>query len=859
MLGFIRRLLDQNAKKLKKVEAIVGQVNGLEPEISALSDEELVSETATFREQLERGATADDILPRAFAVVREVARRLLGERAYDVQVTGAVVLHRGGVAEMKTGEGKTLAATMPVYLNALSGQGVHVVTVNDYLARRDSEWMGQVYRFLGLEVGTIVPGLNYEQRREAYGCDITYGTNNEFGFDYLRDNMAVSPKQLVQRELHYAIVDEVDSVLIDEARTPLIISGVPRKSAGTYMKLARIARRLKPEEHYTVDEKAGTVLPTDEGIAQVEESLGIENLFDPENIEYSHSLNQALKAKELRKRDRDYVIQDGQVVIIDQFTGRMMAGRRYGDGLHQAIEAREGVEIREETQTLATITLQNYYRMYDKLAGMTGTAATEADELHEIYGLDVVVIPTNRPMVREDLPDAVYRSTEAKMQAVVEDIATRYGHEQPILVGTSSVESSEEVSDLLTRRGIPHEVLNAKHHEREADIVSGAGEKGRVTIATNMAGRGTDIVLGSGVTDLGGLHVLGTERHESRRVDNQLRGRSGRQGDPGSSQFYVAMEDDLMRLFGGETMESMMKRLGLADEERLEHPMLSRAIENAQRRVESRNFDMRKRLLEYDDVLNEQRSIIYEQRNRVLREADLREDILQMMDDAVQRRVETYAAEGRYPELWNLKGLVEDLEINLFPSGRVKVEDLLESAEEGGREGIVRHCSRLGRAVYKAKAERIGTKRMAEMERILLLRVVDAKWMDYLAAVDELRHGIGLRAYGQRDPLTEYRRETHHMFAELIQSIKEDTVKYLFKMQVSEGDSPGIIRRSVAADDVVAAAGHLPQRSPREIQGATGEAETQATPFRRNKPKVGRNDPCPCGSGKKYKHCCDRA
>ncbi len=867
MLGFIRKLLDHNERELKKLAVTVEAVNDLEPEMQGLDDVQLQAQTGYFREQLQRGASLDDILTRAYATVRETARRTLGQRHFDVQVMGAVALHRGSICEMKTGEGKTLAATMPVYLNGLTGKGVHVVTVNDYLASRDSEWMGEIYRFLGFDVGAVVPGLDFQQRREAYGCDVTYGTNNEFGFDYLRDNMAVSQEQVVQRDLNYAIVDEVDSVLIDEARTPLIISGVPRKSKDLYYRLARVVQFMKRDEHYTVDEKAGTAVATDEGIELVEERLGIENLFDPENIEYSHSLRQALKARELRKRDQDYVVTNDQVVIVDQFTGRLMPGRRYSNGLHQAIEAKEGVEIREETQTLATITLQNYYRMYAKLAGMTGTAATEADEFHEIYGLDVVVIPTHRPMIREEIPDAVYRTVEAKQAAVIDDIAERHERRQPVLVGTSSVDSSEELSERLTERGIPHEVLNAKYHEREAEIVAQAGQKGHVTIATNMAGRGTDIVLGEGVVDLGGLHVLGTERHESRRIDNQLRGRSGRQGDPGSSQFYVALEDDLMRLFGGETVESLMQRLGFTEDERLEHPMLSKAIENAQRKVETRHFDVRKRLLEYDDVLNEQRRVIYEQRDRVLRGSSIRDELMEMLDDVLENKVHSYTSGGRYPETWNLKGLVEDLEMNLLPTGRLTLSDVTERAEEEGPEGLIAYLGRVSRAVYSAKENHLGRQRMAQVERLILLRLVDSKWMDYLAAVDELRQGIGLRAYGRRDPLVEYRRETHHMFGQLIEAIKEDTIKYVFKMEVTRDRaaavSPGSVLTGVSASKenpvpvVQAAEAANAVGAPAQPRAQPQQAKPQSPkPFRRKQPKIGRNDPCPCGSGKKYKHCC---
>ncbi len=862
MLGFLKKMLDFNERELRRLRPIVAAVNEWESEMQSKSDEALAGMTAQFRDRLARGESLDALEAEAFAVVREAARRTLGQRHFDVQVLGALGLHRGMVCEMKTGEGKTLVATMPAYLNALAGQGVHVVTVNEYLARRDSEWMGEIYRFLGMDVGLIVSGLKAKERREAYASDITYGTNNEFGFDYLRDNMATSPDQLVQRSLHYAIVDEVDSVFIDEARTPLIISGAPRQQAENYERFARIVRQLRPEEHYTVDEKGGSVVPTDEGLAVVEERLGIDDLFHPSHIELNHFLTQGLKAKELFKRDRDYVVTDDRVVIVDQFTGRLMPGRRYSDGLHQSLEAKEGLSIREETQTLATITFQNYFRMYEKLAGMTGTAATEADEFDEIYGLKVVVIPTNRPMIRTDHPDAVYKSEGGKFEAVVADIRERHSHGQPVLVGTASIDRSEQLSDMLHAVEIPHEVLNAKHHEREAEIVKGAGEPGRVTIATNMAGRGTDIVLGEGVVERGGLHVLGTERHESRRIDNQLRGRSGRQGDPGSSQFYVSMEDDLMRLFGGETLEGMLNRVGLEESERLEHSMLSSAIERAQRRVESKNFGIRKQLLEYDDVLNEQRKVVYAQRRRVLEGASMRDTILDMAEEVIRERVQTYCADGRYPEEWNLGGLITDLEMQLLPPGRLQKSILVEKAEEGGFQGLTAYLVSVSRAVYRAKEDKIGKDRFDQLARIFLLRVVDAKWMDYLAAADELRQGIGLRAYGQEKPLVAYQRETHSMFNNMIGAIREDVVKYVYKIELSsEGislpDASGArIVGQTSQDPSGAFDAHRAGDTGRSAAASGGGKPARPQPFQRQRPKVGRNDPCPCGSGKKYKHCC---
>jgi len=710
MLGFIKDWLDDNAREVKKLQRVVDEINRLEPKMSAMPDGDLKGMTAVFRERLEKGESLDDILPEAFAVVREVSRRVLGMRHFDVQLMGGIVLHQGRIAEMKTGEGKTLVATLPVYLNALTGEGVHVVTVNDYLARRDSEWMGQIYRFLGLSVGLIVHGLDWEERRRAYCSDVTYGTNNEFGFDYLRDNMAHHPDQLVQRELNYAIVDEVDSILIDEARTPLIISGQAEKSTDLYYTFARIVPRLVRETDYNVDEKAHTVAVTESGVAKVEKMIGVENLYDDKNIELTHHLNQALKAHALMKRDRDYVVKDGQVIIVDEFTGRLMFGRRYSDGLHQAIEAKEGVKIERESQTLATITFQNYFRMYKKLAGMTGTAATEEQEFRKIYGLDVVVIPTNMPMIRKDLPDVIYKTEQAKFRAVVEEIARRHAVGQPVLVGTISIEKSEILSSMLKKKGIPHQVLNAKYHDKEAEIVAQAGRLGAVTIATNMAGRGTDILLGGNpeflarqemrkmsrqfeasdeiaeispggddqtykqvlekyrrqtgeehdrVVELGGLHIIGTERHESRRIDNQLRGRCGRQGDPGSSQFFSSLEDDLMRLFGSENISGIMDRLGIEEDMPIEHSIITRSIETAQKRVENRNFDIRKHVLQYDDVMNQQRELIYKQRRQVLTGENMKDHILGMIEASVGRGVSAYCPEGVHPEEWDLQGLLE--------------------------------------------------------------------------------------------------------------------------------------------------------------------------------------------------------
>ncbi|MDI6711163.1 MAG: preprotein translocase subunit SecA [Bacillota bacterium] len=888
MIGFIKNWFDDNAREVKRLSRVVEEINALEDEMRALSDEDLAAKTAYFRERLDNGETLDDILPEAFAVVREASRRVLDMRHFDVQLMGGIALHQGRIAEMKTGEGKTLVATMPAYLNALTGRGVHVVTVNDYLARRDSEWMGQIYRYLGLSVGLIVHGLDHRQRREAYAADITYGTNNEFGFDYLRDNMALHPEEVVQRDLYYAIVDEVDSILIDEARTPLIISGQGQKSTDLYHTFARLVPKLRAGVDYTVDEKARTVAITEEGTAKVEKALNIDNLADDRNIELMHHLNQALRAHALMKRDRDYVVKDGKVIIVDEFTGRLMFGRRYSEGLHQAIEAKEGVAVERESQTLATVTFQNYFRMYEKLAGMTGTAATEEDEFRKIYKLDVVVIPTNKEMIRRDLPDVIYKTERAKFNAVVEEIAERHATGQPVLVGTISIEKSEILSEMLRRRGIPHQVLNAKFHEKEAEIVAQAGRKGAVTIATNMAGRGTDILLGGNpaflakqemrrrgyppelvaeaaefgpcteevaearrvfrelhqefkkVTDaehdevvaLGGLHIVGTERHESRRIDNQLRGRCGRQGDPGTTQFFVALEDDLMRLFGGDNIAGLMERLKIEEDIPLEHGLISRSLESAQKKVENRNFSMRKHVLEYDDVINQQRELIYRQRRQVLTGEDLRPVIGQMMDEIVERAVDTYAAESLHPEEWNLAGLLDYAAQVFLPNHDLRVEDI----ESLNRDELRSFLQEKAAVAYEAREAELGAETLREIERLILLRIVDEKWMDHLDAMDQLREGIGLRAYGQKDPLVEYKFESYEMFQNMIAAIQEDVVRYLFRVRVAVQPQE---RRQVV-----------------ENRG-TGAEEGPRQPVRREK-KVGRNDPCPCGSGKKYKKCCGR-
>lgn len=835
MLGILKKILgDSNEKEVKKLQKTVDIVNSLEPEMERLSDSELRNKTEEFKVRLSGGETLDDILPEAFAVVREAARRTVKMRPFDVQVMGGIVLHQGRIAEMKTGEGKTLVATMPVYLNALTGEGVHVVTVNDYLARRDSEWMGEIYKFLGLEVGLIVHGLDFEERKKAYNADITYGTNNEFGFDYLRDNMVLYKEHMVQRPLNYAIVDEVDSILIDEARTPLIISGQAEESTDIYYKFARFVTRLVPEEDYTVDEKAHSVMPTEKGIKKCENFLGIENLYDEENMELLHHFQQALKAHALMKRDRDYVVKDDQVIIVDEFTGRLMFGRRYSDGLHQAIEAKEGVKVEKESKTLATITFQNYFRMYKKLAGMTGTAATEEEEFRSIYGLDVVVIPTNKPMIRVDHPDVIYKTEKGKFNAVVKEIEECYRRGQPVLVGTISIEKSEHLSSMLKRKGIPHNVLNAKYHEKEAEIVALAGQRGAVTIATNMAGRGTDIVLGEGVAKLGGLHIIGTERHESRRIDNQLRGRAGRQGDPGSSRFYISLEDDLMRLFGGENIKGLMDRLGVNEDEPIEHSMITKSIENAQKKVEAHNFNIRKHVLEYDDVMNTQREVIYSQRRRVLENENLKDSILEMIGEVIDSLLDIYAAKEIHPEEWNLKGLSDYL-MDIF---QIRYEVEAERLEDISRDDLRRELISRAQAAYEKKEEELGSETMRELERYIMLKTVDQKWMDHIDAMDQLREGIGLRAYGQRDPLIEYKFEGYEMFQEMIRSIQEDTLRYLFRVQITRAPE----RRQTTYN----------------LSYSHSDGAEKAQPVRKQK-KIGRNDPCPCGSGKKYKKCCGRA
>ncbi len=777
----IQRLLGNNTEhELKKMWPIVRRINDLEPKLAGLSDASLQEKTFEFKNRLANGETLDDILPEAFAVVREASRRVTGMRHFDVQLLGGIVLHRGDIAEMRTGEGKTLVATLPVYLNALTGKGVHVVTVNDYLATRDSEDMGRIYKFLGLSVGLIVHDLTYDQRRRAYNADVTYGTNNEFGFDYLRDNMVISEDQMVQRPLNYCIVDEVDSILIDEARTPLIISGPGEKSTDLYYTLAGIVKTFTKDD-YTMDEKQKTIAPTDSGVAKVEKMLGISNMFDNEHLDLNHLVIQALRARFMMHRDKDYVVKNGEIVIVDEFTGRLMFGRRYSDGLHQSIEAKENVKVQGESKTLATITFQNYFRMYDKLAGMTGTAKTEEDEFNKIYKLDVYVIPTNKPAIRKDLPDVIYKTKNAKYRAVVREVKKRHATGQPILVGTTSINQSEILSQLLDKENIVHNVLNAKYHEKEAEIIKNAGQKGMVTIATNMAGRGTDIKLGPGVAELGGLMIIGTERHESRRIDNQLRGRAGRQGDPGTTQFFLSLEDDLMRIFGSENISKFMDKLGMDEDEPITAKMITRSIEKAQKKVESHNFEIRKYVLEYDDVMNQQREVLYGQRRQVLTADSLRDTIMGMVDDIIHDGLDKYADEKLYPEEWDFAGLLAQMQQYFVPKNATTVEEL----ENLSRVEVQDKLKQIAVDLYDERLKEIGETTMKELEKAIMLRVVDSKWMDHLDAMDALKEGINLRAYGQKNPLVEYKFEAYEMFEEMIDSIKRTVVTFLYHIQVT--------------------------------------------------------------------------
>ncbi len=841
MFGFLKRFLgDNNEKEIKRMQKVVDKINSLEAGLQSYTDDKLTNSTEEFRERIRNGETLESILPEAFAVCREASRRILGMRHFDVQLIGGMCLHEGKIAEMKTGEGKTLVATLPVYLNALEGKGVHMVTVNDYLAKRDSEWMGRLYSFLGLTVGLIVHDMDFPERKYSYSCDVTFGTNNEFGFDYLRDNMVVHPEQMVQRPLHYAIVDEVDSILIDEARTPLIISGPGAKSTEIYAIMARAVSTLKEGEDYTVDEKQKTVSPKDEVIPKIEQRLGINNLYAAENIEYSHCFTAALRAKSLFKRDRDYVVRDDEIIIVDEFTGRLMPGRRYSDGLHQAIEAKEGVKIRRESQTLATITFQNYFRMYDKLAGMTGTAKTEEDEFLKIYKLPVIVVPTNKPVRRIDHPDVIYKNKRAKYKAVGNMVEEVHAKGQPVLIGTTSITQSEELSTILKKRGIPHSVLNAKFHEKEAEIVADAGQKNAVTIATNMAGRGTDIKLGEGVPELGGLFIIGTERHESRRIDNQLRGRSGRQGDPGESRFYLSLEDDLMRLFASDNVAKIMDKLGMEEDEPIEHTLITKSIEHAQKKVEARNFDIRKHVLEYDDVMNQQREIIYGERRKILNGVNLRENIVGMINHIIKAEMNQYANEKLYPEEWQLSEIVKDAEQIYAEQGQLNLAEM----EKMSRDELKEYLEGIAAANYKKREDSFGEETMRELEKVIMLRVVDNKWMEHLDHMDMLREGINLRAYGQRNPLVEYKIEALAMFEEMEASIQDQIASLIYHVAIVSQEEQKIQDRLQTAQ-----ASHGDDVSPAETQKALKNADGK---------KVGRNDPCPCGSGKKYKNCCGR-
>ena len=886
MKNFLEKLFgDDSQREMKKMKTRVEAIQELADEYRELPDEELRGKTSEFKNRLEQGETLDDLLPEAFATVREASTRVLGLTHYEVQLYGGIVLHEGRIAEMKTGEGKTLVAPLAVYLNALEGKGVHVVTVNDYLAQRDRDWMGKLYEYLGLTIGVIVHGQDKAFRKEQYACDITYGTNNEFGFDYLRDNMVIYKDQMVQRDLHYAIIDEVDSILIDEARTPLIISGRGDKATTIYGAANQFVKSLKDEADYSLEEKAKSVTLTEEGLEKAERSFGIDNLSDPEHMELAHHINQALKAKTMMKRDRDYVVKDGEVIIVDDFTGRLMPGRRYSDGLHQAIEAKEGIEVKRESKTLASITFQNYFRMYNKLAGMTGTAKTEENEFLTIYGMDVVEIPTNQPVVREDHADVIYKSVEGKINAIIGEITELHKKGQPILVGTISIENSELLSKRLKKKGVDHEVLNAKHHDREAEIVAQAGRQNAVTIATNMAGRGTDIILGGNpeflamkdmrkegysdevlrkitgaeeiidpelkevkavldryledhkkttdyenkeVIKAGGLHIVGTERHESRRIDNQLRGRAGRQGDPGSSRFFLSLEDDLMRLFGGERMFNLVDKLGIEEDQPIEHKMLTNSIENAQKKVEGKNFSIRKHVLQYDDVMNKQREVIYKQRRQVLEGEDMKEQIMGMVESIVDYAVELYTADGQFPEEWDLDGLKDYLYGQFLPKNTLEFGDIEELDRDRLRTIVMETANR----VYEKKEEEIGEERMREIERVILLRIIDQKWMDHIDVMDHFKQGINLRAIGQEDPVRAFQKEGFEMFQYMVQTIREDTVKYLYRIEKET-----VLERKAVADPNSTTRGR-----PKVKTVVKGE-------------QVGRNEPCPCGSGKKYKKC----
>ena len=915
-MSFMEKIFgDLNAKEVKKVAKIADKVEAYDEQMQGLTDEQLREKTGEFKERLQNGETLDDILPEAFAVCREGAVRSLGMKHFRVQLIGGIVLHQGRIAEMKTGEGKTLVATLPVYLNALEGKGVHVVTVNDYLAKRDMEWMGKLYNFLGLTVGCVIHGISEEERKAAYAADITYGTNNEYGFDYLRDNMVLYKEDMMQRELNFAIVDEVDSILIDEARTPLIISGQGGKSTDMYKTADRFVKGLTVETDFTIEEKDKQVSLTEEGVDKCEQFFNVENFSDPENMEINHHVLQALKARNLMKRDVDYIIKDGEIVIVDEFTGRLMFGRRYSDGLHQAIEAKEGVLVRSESKTLATITLQNYFRMYQKLAGMTGTAKTEEDEFRDIYNMDVVVVPTNMPIIREDLQDAVYSTERGKYKSIVDKVVEAHETGQPVLVGTISIEKSEIIANSLKKRGIKNfNVLNAKHHEQEAEIIAEAGRLGAITIATNMAGRGTDIILGGNpefearremrkmgyspeaiafatgfvqtddpefikaredfhrlheqfknerkeeqetVIELGGLCIIGTERHESRRIDNQLRGRSGRQGDPGRTQFCISLEDELMRLFGGEKMQNVVKRLGVEEDEPIEAGMITRSIEGAQKKVEGRNFSIRKYVLQYDNVMNKQREIIYGERKKVLFGEDLREDITSMTHELIDEVVEPITIASRFAEEWDLDTLNEGLK-KLSPNFEplsFSEDEFLDLNPDSLKQLVYDKFEEL----YQAKEAEIGIDKMREVERMILIRVVDNKWMDHIDAMDQLKSGIGLRALGQQDPAAAYAQEGFDMFELMIQAIKEETVKFCYSVTVqTRTERVDVIGTGEGHKDEYVDEGPMTGGGELPEEEQIPQREKKQEPYRREHPKIGRNDPCPCGSGKKYKNCCGK-
>ncbi|MFJ8246251.1 preprotein translocase subunit SecA [Peribacillus asahii] len=832
MLNILNKVFDPNKREVKRLEKTADQIEALADQMAALTDEQLRGKTDEFKERYQKGETVDDLLVEAFAAIREGAKRALGMFPFRVQLMGGAALHDGNISEMKTGEGKTLTSTLPVYLNALTGKGVHVVTVNEYLAERDATEMGKLFEFMGLTVGLNLNSLSKEEKRAAYHADITYSTNNELGFDYLRDNMVLYKEQMVQRPLHYAVIDEVDSILIDEARTPLIISGSAQKSTQLYMQANAFVRTLQKDLHYTYDEKTKGVQLTEEGINRAEKGFNIDNLFDINHVALNHHINQALKAHASMHNDVDYVVQDGEVVIVDQFTGRLMKGRRYSDGLHQAIEAKEGLEIQNESMTLATITFQNYFRMYEKLSGMTGTAKTEEEEFRNIYNMNVIAIPTNRDIIRDDRADLIYASMDGKFRAVVEDIAERNQKGQPVLVGTVAIETSEIISKYLAKKGIHHDVLNAKNHEREAEIIANAGNQGAVTIATNMAGRGTDIKLGEGVKELGGLAVIGTERHESRRIDNQLRGRSGRQGDPGVTQFYLSMEDELMRRFGSDNMKNMMARLGMDDSQPIQSKMVSKAVESAQKRVEGNNFDARKQLLQYDDVLRQQREIIYKQRFDVLESENLREIVEQMMEASIKRTIASFAPMGD-EEGFNTSGLIDYVNGNLLNEGVVTIDDVSDKDEEELFELIFNKVQER----YNEKEEELSSEQMREFEKVIVLRAVDSKWMDHIDAMDQLRQGIHLRAYGQNDPLREYQHEGFAMFENMVAAMEDEVAKYIMKAEIRNN----LERKEVMKGQAV---------NPKEEGG--DKAKKKPT---RKQDEVGRNAPCPCGSGKKYKNC----